>query len=60
MLKFGDGHVFLGGFTAVTKNLANPDIRRQLGRLVCNVCDRLDQYYSENIVSILVYHIIFQ
>ena len=26
MLKFGDGHLLLGGFTAATKNVANPDI----------------------------------
>jgi len=26
MLKFGDGHLFLGGFAAATKKLANPDI----------------------------------
>ena len=32
-LKFGDGHVFLGGFTAATENSADPDIRRRLGRL---------------------------
>ena len=33
-LKFGGSHIFLGGFTAVTKNSANPDIRRRLGRLL--------------------------
>ena len=33
MLKFGGGHIFLGGFTAATKSSANADIRRQLGRL---------------------------
>jgi len=27
MFKFGGGHIFLGGFTAATKNSANPDIR---------------------------------
>jgi len=30
MLKFGGGHIFLGGFTEATKNSANPDIRRRL------------------------------
>jgi len=34
MLKFGDGHIFLRGFMAATKNSANPDIWRKLGRLL--------------------------
>jgi len=35
MLNFGGGQkTFLGGFTAETKNSANPDIRRRLGRLI--------------------------
>jgi len=33
MLKFGGGHIFLGGFTAATENSANADIRRRLRRL---------------------------
>jgi len=33
MLKFGSGHMFLSGFTAVTRNSDNPYIRRRLGRL---------------------------
>ena len=33
MLKFGGGRTFLGKFTAATKNSANPDVRRRLGRL---------------------------
>ena len=36
MLEFGDGHTFLGGFMASTKNSPNPDIRRRLGRLRYN------------------------
>jgi len=35
VLNFGGCHMFLGGFTTATKNSANPDIRRRLGRLGC-------------------------
>jgi len=34
MLEFGGGHIFLGGFSAATKNTANPDIWLRLGRLI--------------------------
>jgi len=43
-------HIFIGGFTTVTKKSANPDIRRRLGRLhvCCDVRNACNSYSTNS------------
>jgi len=53
-LKFGGGHVLLGGFMAATTNSANPDIRRRrrLGRL--SATDRCSSLSGPRLLLLLL------
>jgi len=52
-LKFGGGHVLLGGFMAATTNSANLDIRRRrLGRL--SATDRCSSLSGPRLLLLLL------